>query len=76
MADDPNACFYCKQRRPIMYELAAAPPVSKTFDKPHPELQKQLDAEGRGRAAGPMQVCSRCYKECYADRRAAKVIAA
>lgn len=75
MADDPNACFYCKQRRPIMYELAAAPPVGKVFDKPNAELQKQLDAEGRGRAAGTMQVCSRCYKESYADRRNAKVSA-
>lgn len=52
-----------------MLELSAAPPVAKTFEKPHPELQKQLDEEGRGRAAGPMLACSRCYKECYADRK-------
>jgi hypothetical protein len=56
-------CTVCRKEKPVVFELEAAAP-SKDRD-----LQKKLEAEERGHAAGPLHLCAKCMLEGYAYRK-------
>lgn len=58
-------CSLCRQEKMFVFELDAAPRVKDEA------LQRQLDADGRGAAAGPLHLCSKCMLEGYQYKKKA-----
>lgn len=54
-------CSSCGKESAVTVEIEAAPPlkVTSTMDK---ALPAQMAEEGRGAAAGPGFICSKCYR--------------